>query len=89
MGSNKKRQQTISKRNRERAVEEKRRLKRERKQAIREAIRNGEPIPVDPFAPIREQDEQAEPGEHVEPVAQEPTVPAAKPETVSAPPETT
>lgn len=35
MGSNKKRQQTISKRNRERAVEEKRRLKREKKQAAR------------------------------------------------------
>src|SRR3954454_17501842 len=33
MGSNKKRQQTISKRNRERAIEEKRTLKRERKQA--------------------------------------------------------
>ena len=40
--ANKKRQQTIAKRNRERAVEEKRRLKRERKQAAREAARNGE-----------------------------------------------
>ena len=44
MGSNKKRQQTISKRNRERAIEEKRTLKRERKQAQaakRAAIRDG------------------------------------------------
>jgi|SRR5215210_8993806 len=44
MGSNKKRQQTISKRNRERAIEEKRTLKRERKQeqaAKRAAIRDG------------------------------------------------
>jgi len=78
MGSNKKRQQTISKRNRERAVEEKRRLKRERKQAIREAIRSGEPIPVDPFAPPRE---------HDEPVEQD-TVPSAEQETAPAPPET-
>jgi hypothetical protein len=88
MGSNKKRQQTISKRNRERAVEEKRRLKRERKQAIREAIRNGEPIPVDPFARPDEDGEQAEqdePAVQTEPVAQEPAVRAAEPETVSAP----
>ncbi len=87
MGSNKKRQQTISKRNRERAVEEKRRLKRERKQAIREAIRNGEPIPVDPFAPIREQDEpgeQADGTERVEQAAQA-DGPATEPE--PAPPE--
>jgi len=42
----KKKQQTIAKRNRERAIEEKRRLKRERKQAQREAIRNGEPWPA-------------------------------------------
>src|SRR3954465_4453717 len=44
MGSNKKRQQTISKRNRERAIEEKRTLKREKKQAQaakRAAIRDG------------------------------------------------
>ena len=33
----KKKQQTIAKRNRERAVEEKRRLKRERKQAVKAA----------------------------------------------------
>ena len=38
-----KKQQTIAKRNRERAVEEKRTLKRELKQAKREAARNGEP----------------------------------------------
>ena len=44
MGS-KKRQQTINKRNRERAVEEKRTLKRQRKQEKREAARNGDPIP--------------------------------------------
>lgn len=45
--ANKKRQQTINKRNRERAVEEKRTLKRERKQAQREAARTGEPSPFD------------------------------------------
>jgi hypothetical protein len=46
--ASKKRQQTISKRNRERAVEEKRTLKRQRKQAQREAARTGESVPVDP-----------------------------------------
>jgi hypothetical protein len=45
MGSGRKRQQTIAKRNRERAVEEKRRLKREKKQAEREAARSGEAPP--------------------------------------------
>jgi hypothetical protein len=40
----KKGQQTINKRNRERAIEEKRTLKRERKQAQREAARNPEPM---------------------------------------------
>jgi hypothetical protein len=40
--ANKKRQQTIAKRNRERAVEEKRTLKRLAKQEKREALRNGE-----------------------------------------------
>jgi hypothetical protein len=51
MGS-KKRQQTINKRNRERAVAEKRALKLQRKQEKREAARNGEPSPVDnPFEP--------------------------------------
>jgi hypothetical protein len=49
MGS-KKRQQTINKRNRERAVEEKRTLKRQRKQEKREAARNGDPIPGDELA---------------------------------------
>jgi hypothetical protein len=42
--ASKKKQQTIGKRNRERAVEEKRTLKRLRKQEKREAARNGEPI---------------------------------------------
>lgn len=51
MGS-KKRQQTINKRNRERAVAEKRALKLQRKQEKREAARNGEPSAVDnPFEP--------------------------------------
>jgi hypothetical protein len=43
-----KRQQTIAKRNRERAVEEKRTLKRELKQAKREATRNGDSLQPDP-----------------------------------------
>jgi hypothetical protein len=48
--ANKKRQQTINKRNRERAVEEKRTLKRERKQAQREPFEldsTGQPIELD------------------------------------------
>ena len=45
--ANKKRQQTIAKRNRERAVEEKRTLKRLAKQEKREALRNGEPTEHD------------------------------------------
>jgi hypothetical protein len=49
--ANKKRQQTINKRNRERAVEEKRTLKRLRKQEKREAARNGEPMAVEPLEP--------------------------------------
>jgi hypothetical protein len=48
--ANKKRQQTINKRNRERAVEEKRTLKRQRKQEKREAERNGEETPLEPPA---------------------------------------
>ena len=40
-------QTTINKRNRERAVAEKRALKLQRKQEKREAARNGEPIPDD------------------------------------------
>jgi hypothetical protein len=47
MGS-KKRQQTINKRNRERAVAEKRALKLQRKQEKREAARNGEQTPLEP-----------------------------------------
>jgi hypothetical protein len=43
-----KRQQTINKRNRERAVEEKRTLKREAKQAKREAARNGDSSQLEP-----------------------------------------
>ena len=55
MGS-KKRQQTINKRNRERAVEEKRTLKRQAKQEKREAARNGELPPLEsPFGPPAEQ----------------------------------
>jgi hypothetical protein len=46
--ANKKQQQTINKRNRERAVEEKRTLKRLRKQEKREAARDGEPTPLEP-----------------------------------------
>jgi hypothetical protein len=41
-------QQTINKRNRERAVEEKRRRKRELKHAKREAARNGHPLQPEP-----------------------------------------
>jgi hypothetical protein len=50
--ANKKRQQTINKRNRERAVEEKRTLKRQRKQEKREAARNGEPMPLEPVEQV-------------------------------------
>jgi hypothetical protein len=50
MGSRKK-QQTISKRNRERAVAEKRALKQQRRQEKREAARNGETIPLEPQPP--------------------------------------
>ena len=60
--ANKKRQQTINKRNRERAIEEKRTLKRQRRQEKAEAIRNGEPwppvAPPDPFAPPEEGEQQ-------------------------------
>jgi hypothetical protein len=48
--ASKKQQQTFAKRNRERAVEEKRTLKRLRKQEKREAARNGEPIETPPLA---------------------------------------
>jgi hypothetical protein len=58
MGSTKKRQQTIAKRNRERAIEEKRTLKRLKKQARREAARTGE-------EPVEIPDERGELGESV------------------------
>lgn len=65
--ANKKRQQTINKRNRERAIEEKRTLKRQRRQEKAEAIRNGEPwppvAPDDPFAPPAEGQEPGLDGE--------------------------
>jgi hypothetical protein len=49
----KKKQQTIAKRNRERAVEEKRRLKRERKQAVKAAKAAGlDPEQVE-YDPVR------------------------------------
>ena len=51
MGSNR-RQQTINKRNRERAVAEKRALKLQRKQEKREAARNGEPWPPPEQTPL-------------------------------------
>jgi hypothetical protein len=46
VGSHKKKRQTIAKRNREREVEMKRTLKRQAKQAKREAARNGEEPPI-------------------------------------------
>jgi hypothetical protein len=62
--ANKKRQQTINKRNRERAVEEKRTLKRLAKQEKREAARSGEPIPEDtPVAPAESDDAHQRPDE--------------------------
>ena len=63
MASGRKRQQTIAKRNRERAVEEKRTLKRLAKQARREAARNGEldEQPQDGQV-LGETDEPGEPG---------------------------
>jgi hypothetical protein len=48
--ANKRQRQTFGKRNRERAVEEKRTLKRLRKQEKREAARSGEPIEAPPLA---------------------------------------
>ena len=55
MGSHKKKRQTIAKRNREREVEQKRTLKRERKQALREAARNGEEPPTFGESPFAEE----------------------------------
>ena len=66
MGSNR-RQQTINKRNRERAVAEKRALKLQRKQEKREAARNGEPWPPEqsPLEPTPlEQSPLEPPAEH-------------------------
>ena len=57
MGSNR-RQQTINKRNRERAVAEKRALKLQRKQEKREAARNGEPWPPEQESHEQESPEQ-------------------------------
>jgi hypothetical protein len=56
MGSNR-RQQTISKRNRERTVAEKRALKIQRRQKKREAARDGEAPPLE--QPPLEQDADA------------------------------
>jgi len=53
--ANKKRQQTINKRNRERAIEEKRTLKRQAKAEKREAIKNGEVEPFEWLGPPNEQ----------------------------------
>ena len=48
--ASKKRQETINKRNRERAVEEKRTLKRQAKQQKREAARGDQAAPLEPPA---------------------------------------
>ena len=56
MGSNR-RQQTINKRNRERAVAEKRALKIQRRQEKREAARNGEPYPAE-GEPVASEDQR-------------------------------
>ena len=60
------------KRNRERAVEEKRTLKRQRKQEKREAERNGEPWPSSPSLDSTEHESQAVESEAVESPALEP-----------------
>jgi len=81
--ANKKRQQTINKRNRERAVAEKRALKQQARQEKREAIRNGEvwpPVERSPFEPTDESaSDQPSPDEPQsdEPAALEP--PPAEP----------
>jgi hypothetical protein len=59
MSSKSKRQQTMAKRNREHAVEEKRRLKREKKQAARDA-RNAPEAPVTEGPLTREEAETSE-----------------------------
>jgi hypothetical protein len=63
--ANKRRQQTIAKRNRERAVEEKRTLKRLAKQEKREALRGGEPTEHDGGEPTEH--DGGEPTEHASP----------------------
>jgi hypothetical protein len=74
MGSNR-RQQTINKRNRERAVAEKRALKIQRRQEKREAARNGEPFPAEGEATPSEGEPMLSEGEPTpsegEPVASE------------------
>jgi hypothetical protein len=65
----KKKQQTIAKRNREQAVAEKRRLKREKKQAVKAARAAGlDPEQVE-YDPVR--------GEFVQPASEEAEPPAA------------
>jgi hypothetical protein len=82
----KKKQQTIAKRNREQAVAEKRRLKREKKQAVKAARAAGldpEQIEYDPvrgeFIPPPEEPEVSEDPEASEDAeaAEEPEVPEA------------
>ena len=90
--ANKKRQQTINKRNRERAIEEKRTLKRQRRQEKAEAIRNGEPWPPvaapDPFAPPEEGELQdGVEGAVAAPVAGDPQQPQPTAEGEPAPPD--
>ena len=76
MGS-KKRQQTINKRNRERAVADKRALKQQARQEKREAIRNGEVWP--PEAPAFEHAEGIASGEAPPPSDEAPPDDAAPP----------
>lgn len=75
----KKKQQTIAKRNREQAVAEKRRLKREKKQAVKAARAAGlDPEQVE-YDPVRGEFIQPEPQpEEDEPAAE--AEPAAEPE---------
>src|SRR5215210_4668725 len=101
MGSNKKRQQTISKRNRERAIEEKRTLKRERKQAQaakRAAIRDGTWVePVEEWNGEPVEGEEGEEGVEREDGVETPTAengaeapdaePVAEPPVEAAPPD--
>jgi hypothetical protein len=64
--ASKRRRQTFNKHNRERAVEEKRTLKRQRKQERRDAARNGEPMPDEtPASPDEAPTTPAEPATDV------------------------